>query len=118
MVLGGFLGGVRGVTQMLEALHEAIPFELWPEAEVCAFVMAEKKTRAWLEERLPALRTFFGANAALKNADYRRLFGVTSRSAATRELGRLVKQGYLLAEGERRGAQYRAGPRLGEAEQK
>ncbi len=68
-----------------------------------------------VETRLPALRTFFGANPVLKNADYRRLFSVESRSGASRELGRLVRQGFLLAEGERRGARYRAGPRLGAA---
>lgn len=43
IVVGGFLGGVRGVVQMVEALHEAVPVELWPEAEVCALLMAEKK---------------------------------------------------------------------------
>ncbi|MFT3912922.1 MAG: ATP-binding protein [Anaeromyxobacteraceae bacterium] len=69
------------------------------------------ETRAWLEARLPALRTFFATHEVLKNADYRDLIGV-ARPVATRELGRLVSQGYLLAEGERRGAQYRPGPRL------
>lgn len=68
-------------------------------------------TRAWLEGRLPALRTFFTAHQALKNADYRELFGV-ARPVATRELGRLVAQDYLIPEGERRGAKYRPGPRL------
>ena len=69
------------------------------------------ETRAWLEARVPALRTFFATHEVLKNADYRDLVGV-ARPVATRELGRLVSQGYLLAEGERRGAQYRPGPRL------
>lgn len=68
-------------------------------------------TRAWLEGRLPLLRTFFSRHEALKNADYRELFGV-ARPVATRELGRLVAQDYLIAEGERRGARYRPGPRL------
>jgi ATP-dependent DNA helicase RecG len=68
-------------------------------------------TRAWLEGRLPALRMFFTTHEALKNADYRELFGV-ARPVATRELGRLVAQDYLIPEGERRGAQYRPGPRL------
>jgi hypothetical protein len=68
-------------------------------------------TRAWLEGRIPALRTFFAAHEALKNADYRELFTV-ARPIATRELGRLVAQDYLIAEGERRGARYRPGPRL------
>ncbi len=71
------------------------------------------ETRAWLESRLPALRVYFAAHQQLKNADFRQLFGLTSRSAASRELGRLVKQGYLIAEGERRGARYRSGARLG-----
>ena len=70
------------------------------------------ETRAWLENRVPALRTFFGANSALKNADYRQVFGLTSRSAASRELARLVKQGYLNSEGERRGSRYLPGARL------
>jgi ATP-dependent DNA helicase RecG len=71
-------------------------------------------TRAWLESRLPALRTYFAANQQLKNADFRQLFGLTSRSAASRELGRLVQAGYLSSEGERRGARYRPGVRLAE----
>ncbi len=72
------------------------------------------ETRAWLENRIPALRNFFTANPLLKNADYRQLFGLASRSAASRELSRLVKQGYLSAEGERRGARYRPGGRMAE----
>ncbi len=51
-------------------------------------------TRGWLEARLPALRTFFTAHEVLKNADHRQLFSISSRSAASRELSRLVKQGY------------------------
>lgn len=70
-------------------------------------------TRTWLESRLPALRTFFTANSQLKNADFRQLFGIASRSAATRELGRLVQAGYLTMEGERRGVRYRPGVKLG-----
>jgi len=42
------------------------------------------ETRAWLENRVPALRTFFGANSALKNADYRQVFGLAK---AARVLG-------------------------------
>lgn len=76
------------------------------------------ETRAWLENRVPALRNFFSANDALKNADYRQIFRLTSRSATSRELARLVKQGYLNAEGERRGAKYRPGARLAERVEK
>lgn len=72
------------------------------------------ETRAWLESRVPALRSYFSANPALKNADFRQLFALSSRATAGRELARLVKQGYLIAEGERRGAKYRPGPRLSE----
>lgn len=99
----------RGIQEMVtmgvlapEGHGRGISYHLSPELHA---------TRAWLEGRLPALRTFFSTHDALKNADYRELFGV-ARPVATRELGRLVTQGYLVAEGERRGARYRASPRL------
>jgi predicted HTH transcriptional regulator len=51
----------------------------------------------------------------LRNADYRRLFGVT-RYTAVRELRALVDDGFLRIEGERRGAHYLPLPALGLAE--
>jgi ATP-dependent DNA helicase RecG len=67
------------------------------------------EARAFLEARVPDLRDFFAHTAELKNADYRGLFRAT-RDAATRELRRLVQEGYLRMEGERRGARYLPGP--------
>jgi len=64
-----------------------------------------------LAGRLPGLRAHFARRPALKNADYCELFRL-SRDAATRELKRLTREGYLRMEGERRGARYLAGPRL------
>lgn len=74
------------------------------------------ETRVFLQSRAPALRDFFHRNSELKNADYREQFGVT-RYTATRELRRLVDEGYLRIEGERRGAHYRPGPMLGSGEE-
>ena len=70
------------------------------------------EARAWLEARVPAIRGFLAAHDHMKNADYRTLFGVT-RHAAVRELRRLVEEGLLRLEGERRGARYVSGPALG-----
>lgn len=68
--------------------------------------------RVFLEARLPTLRQFFGGHEQLKNVDYRRLFGL-SRYGATRELRRLVGEGFLRIEGQRRGAYYLPLPALG-----
>lgn len=70
------------------------------------------QARGFLESRLPKLRDHFGQHATLKNADYRELFGL-SRPAALRELRRLVAEGFLRGEGERRGARYLPQPALG-----
>lgn len=72
------------------------------------------EARAFLEARIPALRAHFARKAELKNADYREIFSVT-RYAASRELRRLVEEGILRLEGERRGAKYLPGPVLGPA---
>jgi ATP-dependent DNA helicase RecG len=69
------------------------------------------EARAFLSERVPRLREHLAAQPFLRNADYREMFGVT-RFAAARELRRLVQDGYLRLEGERRGARYVAGPAL------
>lgn len=70
-----------------------------------------REARGFLESRLPKLRDHFARNAMLKNADYRALFGVTRR-VALKELQRLVAEGFLSSEGERRGAHYRPLPGL------
>jgi ATP-dependent DNA helicase RecG len=70
-------------------------------------------TKRWLEARIGKLREFFSEQGFLKNADYRALFG-GPRYRAAAELQRLVQEGYLVAEGVRRGARYKPGPRLTE----
>ncbi len=69
------------------------------------------EAKRWIERRSQALRRFFVGREFLKNADYRALFNVPRYRAVT-ELQRLVEEGYLIREGERRGARYRLGPRL------
>lgn len=70
------------------------------------------QAKQWLESRVRGLRGFLAEHEWIKNADYRTLFGVP-RYRAVIELRRLVEDGYLVLEGERRGARYRPGPRLG-----
>lgn len=70
------------------------------------------QVKRWLESRVPVLRRFFRKGEFLKNADYRELFGLP-RYRAVVELRRLVEDGYLVLEGEKRGARYRPGARLG-----
>ncbi|NLY01647.1 MAG: hypothetical protein GXY83_36635 [Rhodopirellula sp.] len=69
------------------------------------------QSRGWLEKRIPVLQTFFTTHDRLTNTDYRELFNVT-RFAAIRDLRRLTEEGFLVLEGERRGAFYRSGPPL------
>jgi hypothetical protein len=73
------------------------------------------QAKRWLESRIPSLREFFRKREFLKNADYRELFDLP-RYRAVDELRRLTEDGYLILEGERRGARYRPGPRLGAGE--
>lgn len=68
--------------------------------------------RSFLESRLTGLRRHFRMEALLTNADYRRLFQLTRKSAKT-ELRDLVQQRFLRIEGERRGAHYLPLPALG-----
>ncbi len=75
------------------------------------------QAKRWLEARIPVLRRFLAEHQSLKNADYRKMFEVARYRAVT-ELRRLVEEGYLVLEGEKRGARYRLGPRLGRAAQK
>lgn len=63
------------------------------------------QARAFLEARLPKLRQHFRTRPRLQNAEYREMFKL-SRYAAVRELRRLVDEGFLRIEGERRGAHY------------
>lgn len=63
------------------------------------------QARAFLEARLPKLRQHFRTRPRLQNAEYREMFKL-SRYAAVRELRRLVGEGFLRIEGERRGAHY------------
>ncbi len=76
-----------------------------------------RETRAFLERRLPELRTFLGRHPFLKNADYREMFGVT-RLKAVRELAALVESRHLVLEGRGRGARYLRGPELAAAGEK
>ncbi len=73
--------------------------------------------KLWRERRLPQLRRFFADHEVLQNAGYRRLFEV-GRYRAVEDLRRLVDEGYLRRTGERRGAQYLPGARLGETPEK
>ena len=59
----------------------------------------------------PQRRSLLAHPDGFSNEDYRNLFSVTRR-AATQELRRLVAEGFLVLEGERRGAQYRPGPAI------
>jgi ATP-dependent DNA helicase RecG len=70
-----------------------------------------KDARAWLEARVPQIQSILTQKGRLKNSDYREAFGVT-RHTALSELRRLVAEGFLRLEGERRGARYVEGPLL------
>lgn len=70
------------------------------------------RTRAFLEARLPRLREHFRREERLTNADFRQMFGLT-RYAAVNDLRRLVDEGFLRMEGQRRGTHYRPLPALG-----
>jgi predicted HTH transcriptional regulator len=72
--------------------------------------------RAFLAARVPALVQQLRQRDHITNADYRNLFGVT-RSVAFRELKRLVENGFLQSQGQRRGHRYVAGPALPERSQ-
>ncbi|MCX6558333.1 MAG: putative DNA binding domain-containing protein [Candidatus Aminicenantes bacterium] len=72
------------------------------------------QTRAWLEKRIPKLKAYFKVNQELDNTEYRRLFKMT-RSAATRELKRLIEEGFLKLVGSKRGSRYTPGIILGKS---
>lgn len=69
------------------------------------------QTRAWLEQRLPQVRSLIAEKGSITNAEYRTLFGV-SRYVAVNELRRLVDEGLLDLRGAKRGAHYVLGSDL------
>ena len=94
---------VAGILQAAEAPGRGAVYRVAPDLH---------GARAFLEARVPKLRDHFQQHERLQNADYRELFGVT-RYTAVRELRRLVDEGFLRIEGERRGAHYLPQPALG-----
>jgi hypothetical protein len=40
--LGGLLGGISGLEQMLDDLRVLLPVEMWPDDAVCSFLLAKK----------------------------------------------------------------------------
>ena len=102
----------QGIQEMVKS-GAVLPAETRGRGAVYHIVPDLHDARAFFQARVPDLRDFFHRRHELKNADYRGLFQVT-RDAATRELRRLVQEGYLRMEGERRGARYLPGPALGE----
>lgn len=95
----------RGVVTAAEAAGRGAVYRVVPDLY---------RARAFLEARLPRLRDHFLSHAHLKNADYREMFGL-GRYPAARELRRLVDEGFLRTEGERRGTRYLPHAALGVA---
>ena len=96
-----------GILQEAEAPGRGAVYRVAPDLH---------QARAFLEGRLPGLRAHLRGQSRLKNADYRQIFGLT-RHAARRELKELVDRGFLVLEGERRGAHYLPLPALGVPEE-
>jgi predicted HTH transcriptional regulator len=94
---------VAGILQAAEAPGRGAVYRVAPDLH---------GARAFLEARVPKLRDHFRQHERLQNANYRELFGVT-RYTAVREWRRLVDEGFLRIEGERRGAHYLPQPALG-----
>jgi ATP-dependent DNA helicase RecG len=67
--------------------------------------------RNFLSARVTGLERHVRLHGHITNAEYRNLFGV-NRDTAFRELKRLVQNGFLRPEGNRRGARYVVGPAL------
>lgn len=97
--------------QELVAMEVVLPADGTGRAASYQVAPSLSEQRRWLERRLPGIIQFFREHDSLQNADYRRLFEV-SRSVALQELRRLVAAGFLVLEGERRGARYHPGPVL------
>ncbi|MDE0356376.1 MAG: putative DNA binding domain-containing protein [Gammaproteobacteria bacterium] len=74
-------------------------------APTYSIVSALEADARFLEARIPELRAYFDRAAALRNADYRALFGM-DRHGALRELRRLVALKVLAGRGAGRGTRY------------
>ena len=72
---------------------------------------ALEQQRDWLKSRVPKLITYFSAHEELTNSEFCRLHNL-NRFVATRELKRMVDDGYLILSGTGRGAHYLPGPGL------
>lgn len=99
--------------QEIVGLGVVLPAEAPGRGAVYHVAADLREARAFLQTRLPRLKQFFVRHTHLKNTDYREMFELT-RDTATRELRRLVQEGYLRMEGERRGARYLPAPTLGD----
>ncbi len=73
--LGGFLAGVSGVVQLLDAVRELLPVDMWHETEVCAFLAAQTALakEADSEERVTETFTAIGTGAGALAAAVRAL---------------------------------------------
>lgn len=70
-VMAGFVAGVRGVEQMVEALRASLSPEAWPEAAVCLFLRAVMKLVDEVEAEASVSESFTvvgSASAALATA--------------------------------------------------
>jgi len=97
---------IQGVIQAAKAHGRGAVYKISPEL---------RNKRDFLVSKIPVLRRYFSKHESLKNADYRRIFGV-ERNIAKAELKQLVDEGYLQLQGERRGSCYVPGPVLLEHE--
>ena len=84
---------------------------LGDQGEVCKINTEVSSKKDFLVSGIPALRRYLSKNGRLKNADYRRIFGVEWNAAKT-ELKWLVYEDYLQLQGDRRGAYYVPSPVL------
>ena len=72
---------------------------------------ALEQQRDWLKSRVPKLITYFSACEELTNSEFCRLYNLT-RFVVTRELKRMVDDGYLILSGTGRGTHYLPGTGL------
>lgn len=93
---GHVLSRVRGLTELLRGLREAVAGgKLLPQ-------LTDALVYAWI-------------NGSLRPSDYRTIAGRTGPSA-TRDLAHAVRLGYLVASGETKSRRYAAGPKLQEVQ--
>jgi hypothetical protein len=73
--LGGLLGGISGLEQMLDDLRGLLPVEMWPDDAVCSFLLAKKvlTETADREEMVDQVFTKLGDAAADLGAVFRSL---------------------------------------------